>query len=116
MLTGGYVRHTTGSITGLPANDFLRSFNFHKAFLGAWGVTADDGFSDSHLLEVELKRFIVERAQEVIAVVDGSKFGRKALASYASLAQVNRIITDDSVPAKILTDFRLKGANILVAS
>jgi DeoR family transcriptional regulator of aga operon len=116
LLTGGYVRHTTGSITGLPANDFLRSFNFHKAFLGAWGVTADDGFSDSHLLEVELKRFILGRAQEVIAVVDGSKFGRKALASYASLAQVNRIITDDSVPEKILTDFRHKGANILVAS
>jgi DeoR/GlpR family transcriptional regulator of sugar metabolism len=78
LLTGGYVRHTTGSITGMPANDFLKSFNFHKAFLGAWGVTEEDGFSDSHLLEVELKRLIVERAQEVIVVVDGSKFGRKA--------------------------------------
>jgi DeoR/GlpR family transcriptional regulator of sugar metabolism len=100
----------------MPANDFLKSFNFHKAFLGAWGVTEEDGFSDSHLLEVELKRLIVERAQEVIVVVDGSKFGRKALASYASLEQVSRIITDDSVPEKLLSDFHKNGADILVAS
>jgi DeoR family transcriptional regulator of aga operon len=115
LLAGGHVRHTTGSITGLPACEFLRSFNFHKAFLGAWGITAEEGACDAHLLEVELKRCIVRSAQQVILVVDGSKFGRRALASYAALEQIHTIITDDSAPADLLQILQKRGVEVLVA-
>jgi DeoR/GlpR family transcriptional regulator of sugar metabolism len=116
LLSGGYVRPTTGSITGLPANEFLKSFNFQKAFLGAGGLTPEQGASDSHLLEVELKRCIVNYAQEVIIVADGSKFGRKALASYANSDQIDIIITDQSAPEDMLDSFRNAGVDVLIAA
>jgi len=115
LLAGGNVRHTTGSITGLPANEFLKSFNFQKAFLGTGGLTPDQGASDSHLLEVELKRCIVKYAEEVIVVADSSKFGRKALASYASTDQIDKIITDKAAPDDMLEVFRNKGIEVLIA-
>jgi len=115
LLAGGYVRHTTGSITGMPANEFLKSFNFQKAFLGAGGLSPDQGASDSHLLEAELKRCIVEYAEEVIVVADSSKFGRKALASYATFDQINKIITDDQAPEEMLEVFRNQGIEVFVA-
>lgn len=116
LLAGGYLRHTTGSIAGLPANDLLKNFNIQKAFLGAWGISLENGLTDTHLLEVELKRFIVQHVKEVIVVVDGSKFNQSALAAYANIEQITRVITDDSAPKEVLDKISSRGVEILVAS
>jgi DeoR/GlpR family transcriptional regulator of sugar metabolism len=116
LLAGGYLRHTTGSIAGLPANDLLKNFNIQKAFLGAWGISIENGLTDTHLLEVELKRFIVQHVQEVIIVVDGSKFNQSALAAYANIEQITRVITDDSAPKEVMDKMSSRGVEILVAS
>ncbi|MCB0175561.1 MAG: DeoR/GlpR transcriptional regulator [Anaerolineae bacterium] len=115
MLTGGSLRNTTGSIIGPIARDVLGKINIHKAFLGAWGVTVTHGLTDANLQEVELKQFIMERAQEVIAVVDSSKFGQVALATYAPLEKITRIVTDDGAPADMVAEFRARGIEVLVA-
>jgi DeoR family transcriptional regulator of aga operon len=67
------------------------------------------------LLEVELKRCIVNYAQEVIVVADGGKFGRQALASYAMPKQIDKIITDESAPVDLLDSFRNADVEILIA-
>ncbi|MFZ1398248.1 MAG: DeoR/GlpR family DNA-binding transcription regulator [Candidatus Promineifilaceae bacterium] len=115
VLTGGRVRNATGSIAGLIAHDVLSRFYFHKAFLGAWGISVDGGLMDAPLIEVELKQTAIPRCQEVIAVVDGSKFGRHALATIAPLTAVSRIVTDTSAPPAWLTAVREHGVEILVA-
>ena len=116
LLTGGYLRQVTGSITGLPAFETLKNINLQKAFLGAWGVSCDDGLTDTHLLEIELKRFVVQRAKEVIVVVDGTKFNQSALAAYATADQISKLITDDSAPDKELEKFRSRGVEVLIAT
>ncbi|MCB8924103.1 MAG: DeoR/GlpR transcriptional regulator [Ardenticatenaceae bacterium] len=116
VLTGGRVRNSTGSIAGSIANDVLSRFHFHKAFLGAWGISLESGLMDAPLIEVEIKQTVIPRCQEVIAVVDGSKFGRHSLATIAPLTAVSRIVTDDSVPSQLLAAFREQGVEILVAS
>lgn len=115
VLTGGRVRNSTGSIAGLVANDVLSQFHFHKAFLGAWGISLDGGLMDTPMIEVELKQTVIPRCQEVIAVVDGSKFGRHSLATIAPLTAVSRIVTDSSAPATLLQAFREQGVAVLVA-
>ena len=116
VLTGGRVRNSTGSIAGSIANDVLSRFHFHKAFLGAWGISLDGGLMDAPLIEVEIKQTVIPRCQEVIAVVDGSKIGRHSLATIAPLTAVSRIVTDDSVSSQLLAAFRDQGVEILVAS
>ena len=115
VLTGGQVRNTSGSITGVITHEILERFNFSKAFLGAWGIDIEEGLTESPLMEVELKRVIIQNSREVIAVVDGTKFGRLGLAAYAAPQQINCIITDETAPADMLTAFQAKGIEVCVA-
>lgn len=115
VLGGGQVRNTSGSITGVITNEILERFNFSKAFLGAWGIDIEEGLTDSPLMEVELKRVIIKNSREIIAVVDGGKFDRLGLASYAAPQQIQRIITDEMAPIDILSAFEAKGIEVCVA-
>lgn len=116
LLPGGYLRHTSGSITGLPAQDFFDGLIIQKAFLGAWGVSAEQGFTDSHLLEVELKKAVISRAKEIIILADGSKFQQTGLASYATIGQVTMLITDSSAPADEVEKIRKMGVEVVVVT
>jgi DeoR family transcriptional regulator of aga operon/DeoR family fructose operon transcriptional repressor len=115
ILAGGNLQKATGSITGSIARDALSKINIHKAFLGAWGLTLAQGLTDANLQEVELKQFILERSREIIAVVDGSKFGKVGLATFAPTEQISRIVTDDSAPASMVADFRARGIEVIIA-
>ena len=114
LLPSGYLRHTSGSIVGLPADDFFAGVNIQKAFLGAWGISCDTGLTDTHLLEVELKRRIVAHVPEIIVLADGSKFYQTGLARYASLAQIQRIITDETAPADTLRQIEAEGVAVTI--
>lgn len=116
VLTGGHVRSATGSVAGIIAHEVLGKFNFQKAFLGAWGITLEEGLMDAPLAEVDLKRTIVSRTNELIAVSDGSKFGRTSLAAFAALQDAALIITGESAPLEMINNFRGHGINIAVAS
>lgn len=114
LIPGGYLRHTTGSIMGLPISDFLKGLNIQKAFLGAWGISAEYGLTDTHLTEIELKKFIVSRVPEVIVLVDGSKFSQAGLSAYAEINQVSKIITDSSAPKEEIEKIRRKGVEVII--
>lgn len=115
VLTGGNVRNETGSIAGVVATDVLNRFHFHKAILGAWGLTLDGGLMDAPLVEVELKQAVLPRCQELIAVLDGSKFGRTSLATIAPISGISRIVTDESAPEDLLKKIGEQGVEIFVA-
>ncbi len=115
LLPGGYLRHVSGSITGLPATSFLNDIIIQKAFLGGWGISVDKGVSDTHLLEVELKKNIVSRAKEVVILLDGSKFYRAGLAAFAGINQISTVITDATAPESELKKMKDYGVKIIIA-
>ena len=115
VLTGGHVRTATGSVSGMIAHDVVGKFNFQKAFLGAWGITLQEGLMDSPLAEADLKRTIISRTQELIAVSDGSKLGRTSLASFASLNEITLLITGESAPPSMVGEFKAHGVKIAIA-
>jgi DeoR/GlpR family transcriptional regulator of sugar metabolism len=116
LLPGGYLRHTTGSITGLPTSNFFNGLLIQKAFLGAWGISYEEGLTDPHLLEIELKKFIISKSREVIILADGSKFRQIGLSTYANINQISKIITDASAPPEEIQKFRNAGVEILIAN
>jgi len=115
ILAGGILRDVTGSITGSLVNDVLDKINIHKAILGAWGLTCEAGLTDTSLEEVELKQRIIARCPEVIIVIDSSKLERVALASFASLDQISRLVTDDGAPPELIREIEKRGVEVLVA-
>jgi DeoR/GlpR family transcriptional regulator of sugar metabolism len=116
LLPGGYLRHTTGSITGLPTSDFFNGLIIQKAFLGAWGISSENGLTDTHLLEIELKKFIVSRAKKVFILVDGDKFKQTGLSAFANINQVTTVITDASAPPEEIEKLRKANIEVLIAT
>jgi len=115
LIPGGYLGSTSGSITGLPTNNFLKGININRAFLGAWGISVEKGISDSHFLEVELKKYIIKCAEEIIVLADGSKFEQSGLASYANIENITTLITDSTAPEKILEEISDSGTRVILA-
>jgi DeoR/GlpR family transcriptional regulator of sugar metabolism len=114
LLPGGYLRPASGSITGSPTHEFFDDLLVSKAFLGAWGISVDNGFTDAHLVEVALKKEIVSRVKEVIILADGSKFYQTGLSSYASLDQATKIITDKTAPTGAIKEIERQGVEVIV--
>jgi DeoR/GlpR family transcriptional regulator of sugar metabolism len=115
ILTGGMLRSTASSLTGLTGQQMLSHINGLKGFLGAKGITMENGLTDASIHEVQTKMAMVERCQEVTAVLDASKFGVVSLATFAPLALLRRVITDRDAPAEAVAALRSKGIEVLIA-
>ena len=93
-------------LVGGDAPEGLRRFNIRKGFFGAHGISLAEGLTDVSLAEAEVKRPVVAMCRQAIAVLDATKWGRVRLPSFASLEQVHRVITDECVPADLVTQAR----------
>ena len=115
ILTGGQLRMTAVSLIGSVAWDMLAGINATIGFFGARGITVEHGLTDVHLQESNVKVKMIERCQQVVGLVDATKFGEVSLISFAPIDKVQRIITDTAAPADQVTDLRARGVNVLLA-
>ena len=115
LMPGGFLRRDSVSMVGDEGHDFIEQFNFQKGFFGAKGLTLEEGLTDVNSAEVAVKRNLVARARQVIAIVDSSKWGRVGFASFASIDQVDCIITDDGGPPAMVTALRQAGVDVVIA-
>jgi len=93
---GGLVRRgyrDTASVDGLSG---LSDFNTDKAFLSASGFTMDGGFMSEDPKQVQIKRVYLKSARKRYVLIDSSKFKRIAFMRYASIDDVDGIITECS--------------------
>jgi DeoR/GlpR family transcriptional regulator of sugar metabolism len=102
VVTGGILRPVSYSLVGEIGTGILSQFHVSKGFFGAKGLTLAEGLTDADSFEVRFKRAMVAACKEVIAVVDGSKWGQLATASFAALEQIDRVFTDPSAPVDIV--------------
>jgi DeoR/GlpR family transcriptional regulator of sugar metabolism len=77
-------------------------------------LTLRTGLTDVHAEEVELKRAIVEAANEVIAVLDATKWNQVTLATFCPLERLKLIITDTQAPAQMVKQVRKLGVEVLL--
>ena len=115
VLTGGILRMTSISLVGSIGWEVLGKINANKGFFGTRGISIEAGLTDVNMLEANIKKAMVERCQEVIAVADASKFGEMSLVSFAPIEKVTRIITDNSAPRAALDPLRERGVQVLLA-
>ena len=95
-LTGGFLYPRLGIQFGPICERMLHGVSADVAILGTRGITAD-GVSDSSALVVASIRAMIECAQRVIMVADHTKFGRSAMIHVADLAELDQIISDQSL-------------------
>ncbi|MFB7310818.1 DeoR/GlpR family DNA-binding transcription regulator [Streptomyces sp. NPDC056192] len=99
VLTGG-VRTPSDSLVGPVADQAIGSLHFDVLFLGVHGISVEAGLSTPNLAEAETNRRFVHSARRVVVVADHTKWGTVGLSSFATLEQVDTLVTDSGLSAE----------------
>ena len=62
--------------------------------------------------EAAVKRPLVAMCRQVVVVLDGTKWGREGVASYAALSDVDVIITDMGAPPDMVEAVKRLGIQV----
>jgi DeoR/GlpR family transcriptional regulator of sugar metabolism len=112
LMPGGRVRYEAMSLIGPLGASIYKSINVQKAFVGAAGFTVESGLSDSMEEEAQIKRSMVAGANEVIAIVDHTKFGRAASNTFCRTERINWVLTDAAAPTPMVEELRRAGISV----
>jgi DeoR/GlpR family transcriptional regulator of sugar metabolism len=112
LMLGGRVRWEALSVVGPLGDAVFRRVNVQKAFLGAAGFTIEEGLSDATEEEAQIKRSMVNAARDVYAVVDHTKWGRIASATFCRTDRLTGVFTDDEAPAAMVEALRGMGTDV----
>lgn len=106
LLLGGRVRPQTGAAVGSWARDRLADICVDVAFMGVNGVTVRRGLTTPDQAEAETKAAMVAAARRVVCLTDSSKFGEAHLHRFATLDQVDLVITDTDLADEVADELR----------
>ena len=106
IVVGGTMRRRSSSLVGSLNHNTLQRLRVDSSFLGARGVTAQDGLMESELDEAQLKQQLVSASGLVVGIVDSSKFGTISFSAFALPHEIDRIITDTNAPESIVRELR----------
>jgi DeoR family fructose operon transcriptional repressor len=110
---GGKIRPHELSMSGSIAINALEQFCVEKAFIGAAGVTFNEGISDFNYEEAQVRLMAIKRAKQSILVADSSKFGNNAFARTCSLDYFHTIITDINLPKVFVDGIKDRKINLI---
>ncbi|MHB8862207.1 MAG: DeoR/GlpR family DNA-binding transcription regulator [Pirellulaceae bacterium] len=94
LLLGGMVRkgyHCTVGPTGLRAVEDLRA---DTAFMATNSLSLEAGATTPDLQQAEIKKAMLSVARKSILLCDSSKIGRDSFVRFASLEQIDMLITE----------------------
>ena len=101
-LIGGLINRSTLSVSGPQSLEFIAHLNFDFAFMVASAFSQENGCTCGNYSECELKRNIIAKAKKTIMLVDASKFGKSMPFTFATLDQIDLLITDQRPSDEIM--------------
>jgi DeoR/GlpR family transcriptional regulator of sugar metabolism len=96
-LIGGMVNSSSSSVTGLLSERIIEDLHVQKAFLSCSGFSLERGMTEVHLNEAQLKRKVIHITDQLIALIDSSKFGKEDLTPFAKPVHIYRLYTDAQI-------------------
>jgi DeoR/GlpR family transcriptional regulator of sugar metabolism len=115
LVPGGTMRWEALSVVGPWGDGFFRRINIARAFLGAAGFTIQAGLTDATEEEAQIKRAMVASSMEVTAIVDHTKWGRAALATFCRSDRLARVVTDAPAPTGMAAALQAAGIELVEA-
>jgi DeoR family fructose operon transcriptional repressor len=114
-LLPGRVRSTTHAAVGPETVAALANLRVDVLFLGTNGITVDHGLTTPDWDEAATKRAMVAAARQVVVLTDASKIGTESAQRFATLDEVDVLITDDAVTDDDRKRFDGAGLEVVVA-
>jgi DeoR/GlpR family transcriptional regulator of sugar metabolism len=113
--TGGQLLSKSLSYVGPLAERSLGLYHVNKTFLSCKGVHLKNGLSDNNELQALFKRNMIDISDQVILMVDSSKFDTRAFSQIVPLSSIHCIITDSELDYQLKKQFEELNLNIVVA-
>jgi ribose transport system substrate-binding protein len=106
ILIGGILRHEQALLVGHLGERILENLHIKTAFVSCSGFSVETGLTQLDIQEAQLKSRMIESAEQVVALIDSTKFGRVDLTPFASIEQVAHILTDSSLEPCYIEELR----------
>lgn len=116
LIAGGVLRTSSMELVGSLTESTFRQINVATAIVGTDGISAEGGVTTHDDIESKTNHSMIERAQRVIVVADGSKVGQKALAQLASINEVHVLITDSTADPAALASIQRAGVEVITVA
>lgn len=115
VLLGGLVRRNFQTLVGPLTADALKQVSADRLFLGCTGVRPDGRVVDDMMVEVAVKRGMIEAAQSVVLLASERKFPGKGSIQVCDITDVQIVVTTDGPHLLSLRSYRERGGEVMVA-
>ena len=112
MLLGGELRSKSMDLVGPAAEKTLEEYHVEWLISGCDGAFADYGFYTSDVSLSNLEKKTISIADRTAIVTESGKFGRRSLTRFASLEEIDLLVTDSGLAAE--DELKLKAHDIEV--
>lgn len=113
ILLGGIVKKGSYSLEGNFGVNILNQINIDLLFTSANGFSFESGLTDFSVYEVELKKAMVQASKKVVALLDHTKIDKNSIAPFASVDQIDTIITDFNITADYASKFQKHNVKVI---
>ena len=114
-LVGGEYRANRKDFCGYLSEQALAGLYFNKSFVGADGCTRALQFTTTDFETASMNQVAMRNSERSILLADSSKFSVNTHVIYAPVQALYAIVTDDQVPASVLSALKGTQARILCA-
>jgi DeoR/GlpR family transcriptional regulator of sugar metabolism len=112
ILPGGETRPGELAMVGPLALAGIAALRFDTVVLGCCGVSPEGHVMAHDLGDAAVKKALLASGGRSVLALDGSKFGRAALAVVCELAAVDVVVTDDRAPAGAVAALQAAGVEV----
>jgi DeoR/GlpR family transcriptional regulator of sugar metabolism len=114
IVSGGILRQEEGSLIGHIAERTFQEFRIDKAFIGIGGISLENGLTEYNLEDSLVKRNIIQNAEQVIVLADGSKLGKTRFTHVSPLNSMDVLITNSLASNEMIDEIRNQGIEVLL--
>jgi DeoR family ulaG and ulaABCDEF operon transcriptional repressor len=114
-LPGGAIYREQNVILSPFENDVTRNFYARRMFMSAQGVSPI-GVMEGDPLLIQAEQKLINQAEELVLLVDSSKFAARSSLILCPLERVHTVITDDAVSPRDARMVEQAGVRLIVVS
>ena len=114
LMSGGVLRKNALSFSGSQAEHSLKNYRFDKVFLGVDGFDLRAGITTHNEQEASLNRLMCEISEQVIAVADSSKFGKRSCHMIREFGNIDILVTDSDIPEDYVQGLRDMKVDVII--
>jgi DeoR family ulaG and ulaABCDEF operon transcriptional repressor len=114
MLSGGVIYREQNIILSPFENDVTRNFYAQRMFMGAQGL-GPLGLMEADPLLIQAEQKLIDQADDLVVLVDSSKFNKRSSLILCGLKRVATVITDSGIEDRHAAMLEAAGVNLIVA-